>query len=232
MPVKKRKLIIDTDGGGDDAIALLVALNAAYAERTTELVAITTCWGNVNLRQVGENIGKLLDFYDAPDIPLYRGAEGPLLGVKEVEEWNGHGTDGFGDADFPQSRRVIHTERHASVVICELLQNCKEDEEFQVVVLGPMTNLALAILLDNTITHRFQRDDDNPYPGLVVMGGAIEGKGNSSMIAEFNIHSDPEAAYVVWSHMRDYSLMLVSWELSLTCPMPWRELLLLFKGLS
>eukprot|EP01006_Ploeotia_vitrea_P019927 TRINITY_DN52184_c0_g1_i1.p1 TRINITY_DN52184_c0_g1~~TRINITY_DN52184_c0_g1_i1.p1 ORF type:complete len:359 (+),score=33.11 TRINITY_DN52184_c0_g1_i1:37-1113(+) len=216
----KKKLLIDTDGGGDDAIALLIGLNATLNQGVAELDAITTCWGNVPLPQVNINIAKLLDFYDAPDIPIIKGADGPLLGKKEVVEWDGHGKDGFGDADFPMSNRKIHTEKHAAQYMVEVFNNLKDDEVLQVITLGPLTNLALAFRLDGELPQKLKRNPPG-FPGLVVMGGAIEGKGNSSMVAEFNIHSDPEAAFIVFHSMGDIPLHLVSWEVSLTCPMPW-----------
>eukprot|EP01012_Entosiphon_sulcatum_P042604 TRINITY_DN56657_c0_g1_i1.p1 TRINITY_DN56657_c0_g1~~TRINITY_DN56657_c0_g1_i1.p1 ORF type:complete len:360 (-),score=55.82 TRINITY_DN56657_c0_g1_i1:2-1048(-) len=217
----KRKLIIDTDGGGDDAIALLLGLSASVDQHLVELVAITTCWGNVSLNQVLINIAKLMDFFDAPEIPIYRGADRPMMGEKEVVEWDGHGKDGFGDADFPVSRRTICTDTHAAVALVNLLNSRKDDEMYQVVTLAPLTNIALAIKLDPTIVRHLRPDPETGLPGLVVMGGAIEGKGNSSMIAEFNIHSDPEAAYIVFQAMNETRFSLVSWEVSLTCPMPW-----------
>eukprot|EP00754_Rhynchopus_humris_P041573 Rhum_TRINITY_DN2512_c0_g1::Rhum_TRINITY_DN2512_c0_g1_i1::g.7409::m.7409 len=212
----RRRLIIDTDSGGDDAVACMLALCCA----DVQVDLITTCWGNVDVFQATENVGKLLDFYDM-DIPLYRGAEGPLLGVRETVSWGGYGRDGYGDADFPPPRHKPASSVPACLALLEYLKNVKEYEAggdvTQLVVLGPCTNLALALKLDKTILANL---GGAGYPGLVVMGGAYEAKGNSNMAAEFNIHCDPESAAIVFGSST-IPVYLVAWELTIACPITW-----------
>lgn len=217
----RRKLIIDTDCGGDDAVAILMALT----HPDVEVVAITTVWGNVDVDQAVENAGKLLDFYDK-DIPLYRGAAEPLMGTRETTQWGGYGSDGFGDAEFPRSARAANVSKtkHAAMALVEILSSIDvvsegEDVVWQVVTLGPLTNIALALKLNpNLLANVGGRD----IPGLVIMGGTIEAKGNSGLASEFNIHCDPEAARIVFGNRILRSpFYLISWELTVGCAMPW-----------
>ncbi|KAG8340073.1 putative Inosine uridine preferring nucleoside hydrolase [Trypanosoma vivax] len=214
----RRKIIIDTDCGGDDAIAIMAALT----HPDIEVVAILTVWGNVDVDQGMENIGKLLDFYGR-DVPFFRGASDPLVTERETVQWGGFGRDGFGDAGFPRSSRVeAQSKKHAALALLDILNSIdpSSNDVYQLVTLGPLTNVALAIRLD---PHAFSKLGSDTYPGIVIMGGATEGKGNSNLVAEFNIHCDPEAAYVVFHHKGFKSpLQLVSWEVTVNCAMAWR----------
>ena len=215
----RRKIIIDTDCGGDDAVGIMAAL----CHPDVEVIAITTVWGNVNVDQGMENMGKLLDLYQL-DIPFYRGAALPLLGDRETIQWGGFGQDGFGDAGFPPSMRIAHqSKRHAALALVDLLGSINvmdDDEVYQLICLGPLTNIALALRLDDRI---FDHLGTKEYPGVVIMGGTNEGKGNSSMASELNFHCDAEAARIVFQHKGlRHPLSLVSWELTVACAMPWR----------
>ncbi|KAJ9471216.1 Uridine nucleosidase 1 [Diplonema papillatum] len=213
----KRKLIIDTDSGGDDAVAMMLA----FSHPTVEVHAISTCWGNVSVHQATENVGKLLDFYGL-DIPLYKGAEGPLLGVRETVAWEGYGKDGYGDAGFPVPIHQPTSATPACLALMKHLQDIRPFEEsgevVQLVVLGPCTNLALALKLDKTLCDNL---GGGGYPGLILMGGAYEAKGNSNMAAEFNFHCDPEAAHIVLNSVK-IPVHLVAWELTVTCSVSWQ----------
>nr|CCC91567.1 unnamed protein product [Trypanosoma congolense IL3000] len=213
----RRKLIIDTDCGGDDAIAIMLALTAP----DTDVELITIVWGNVDVDQGMENIGKLLDLYGR-DIPFYCGAPGPLVGKRETVKWGGFGSDGFGDTDIPLSHRVaLQPKKHAAVALVEFLEAIKpsEDEVYQLVTLGPLTNIALALRINPGV---FSKLGSDTTPGLVIMGGATEGKGNSGLAAEFNSHCDPEAAYMVLQHDGwKQPVQMIGWEVTVDCPMPW-----------
>ncbi|CCW64042.1 unnamed protein product [Phytomonas sp. EM1] len=212
----KRKIIIDTDCGGDDAVAIMAALS----DPNTEVLAITAVWGNVDVDQGMQNLGKILDLYDI-DIPLFKGADRPLLGERETTIWGGFGNDGFGDADIPNSKRVEKQSKlHAALALTQILRDIekKEDEVYQLVCLGPLTNIAIALRLDSEAFHVLGNDTN---PAITVMGGASEAKGNSNMAAEFNIHCDPEAAYVVFNQRGMAPIQLISWELTVQCPMSW-----------
>ncbi|CBH12607.1 nucleoside hydrolase, putative [Trypanosoma brucei gambiense DAL972] len=212
-----RKLIIDTDCGGDDAIAIMLAMT----QPDVEVIAITVVWGNVEVNQGMENIGKLLDLYDA-DIPFFRGAEGPLVGERETVQWGGFGSDGFGDAGFPPSQRVaLQPKRHAALEILKILEEAEpsDDVVYQLVALGPLTNVALALRLNPDL---FSKLGTDTIPGIVIMNGTSESKGNSNMAAEFNSHCDPEAGVVVLQHKGwKCPVQLVNWEVTVNSPMTW-----------
>jgi purine nucleosidase len=213
----RRKVIIDTDAGGDDAVAIMAAL----AHPDVDVVMITTVWGNVDVDQGMENTGKLLDLYNR-DIPLYRGADGPLLGERETVQWGGFGKDGFGDAGFPPSVRPINaSKQHAALALAETLGSIDVADSgavWQLVTLGPLTNIALALRLCPTLFDNLGSAD---IPGLVCMCGAMEAKGNSSLAAEFNVHCDPEAARIVFHHRQRIPFYFISWELTVNCAMTW-----------
>lgn len=212
----RRKIIIDTDCGGDDAIGIMAALAAP----NTDVIAVTVVWGNVNADQGMENIGKLLDVFER-DIPFYKGAEAPLVTDVETVQWGGFGKDGFGDADFPPSARVPAQSRtHAAVAITELLRAAKPDEDtvYQLICLGPLTNVALAMRL---APDAFDVLGSETEPAITIMGGASEAKGNSNLTAEFNMHCDPEAAHVVFKQRHMRPVRVVSWEVTVDCSMTW-----------
>ncbi|ESS65621.1 putative inosine-guanine nucleoside hydrolase [Trypanosoma cruzi] len=214
----RRKVIIDTDCGGDDAIGIM----SAMTHPEVEILAILAVWGNVDVEQGMENLGKLLDLYGR-DIPFYRGAAGPLVVNRETVQWGGFGRDGFGDAGFPPSPRVAaQSKKHASLALVEILRDAKPDEDvvYQLVCLGPLTNIALAIRLDPSV---FEVLGSETEPAVTVMGGTSEGKGNSNLMGEFNFHCDPEAAFVVFhSTGIKHPIQMVNWEVTVNCAMPWR----------
>ncbi|KAG5483273.1 hypothetical protein LSCM1_04815 [Leishmania martiniquensis] len=212
----RRKIIIDTDCGGDDAIGIMTAL----VDPNTDVIAMTAVWGNVDVNQGMENLGKLLDVFEL-DIPFYRGAKAPLVSDPETVQWGGFGKDGFGDADFPRSARVSkQANTHAALAIIELLRAAKPDEEtvYQLVCLGPLTNIALAMRLEPDVFHALGSETE---PAITIMGGASEAKGNSNLTSEFNIHCDPEAAYIVFNQRHMRPIRVVSWEVTVDCSMTW-----------
>lgn len=216
----RRKLIIDTDCGGDDAIAIMAALT----HPDVDVVAITAVWGNVDVDQAVENAGKLLDFFDR-DVPIYRGAAEPMLGHRETVQWGGYGSDGFGDAGFPRSARTATVPRkHAAVALVDIVSAIDAVAEadsavWQLVCLGPLTNVAIALKLDPNLMANL---GGRGMPGLVIMGGTTEAKGNSGLASEFNIHCDPEAARIVFmNRIARTPFYLVTWELTVGCAMTW-----------
>lgn len=224
-----RKIIIDTDCGGDDAVGIMAVLTAP----TTTIAAITAVWGNVDVDQGMENLGKILDVFDV-DIPFYKGASTPLVGERETTVWGGYGRDGFGDAGLPGSARVAdQPTTHAAIAITEILRGFAAERAvasaagggggdgtiYQIIALGPLTNLALAIRLD---PGAFEILGSETEPSIVFMGGTSEGKGNSSMTAEFNVHCDPEAAHVVFNHRGMPPIAVVPWEATVDCSMTWK----------
>ncbi|MBL8093373.1 MAG: nucleoside hydrolase [Anaerolineales bacterium] len=191
------RLIIDTDPGVDDAHAILMAL----AHPNARVEAITVVAGNVGLEHTAPNALKILDVAGA-DVPVYRGAAGPLV-LPSENAAGVHGADGLGDAGLPVSSRHFEAEHAANALV--RLANA-EPGALTLIAIGPLTNLALAVRLDPELPGKFKK--------LVVMGGAIHSRGNTSTAsAEFNIFADPEAAHVVFSTWP--RLTLVSWETTL-----------------
>lgn len=174
-------LLIDTDPGVDDALALLMA----FGDTRHRLLGLTIAAGNVGLRHTVANALKLCEVAGV-DVPVYAGCPVPLVHPAEDAAYV-HGHDGFGDTGYaPAARRA--EDEHAALAIIRLAR--EHAGRLLLVTLGPLTNLALALRLDPELPSRVAR--------LVVMGGAVTGQGNTSIPAEFNIAFDPEAADVVF----------------------------------
>ena len=187
-------LLIDTDPGVDDALALLMAFN----DPQHELVALTIAAGNVELEHTVRNALKLCEIAGRDGLPVYVGCADPLL-HPAVDAAHVHGRDGFGDVGYEPAARAAEAE-HAALAILRLSH--RHAGELLLVALGPLTNLALALKLDPTLPRRIRR--------LVVMGGAVSAHGNITAAAEFNIAFDPEAAHIVFEGFPH--LDLADWE--------------------
>ena len=190
-----RRLLIDTDTGSDDAVALVMALK--HPGVTVE--AVTVVAGNVPLEQGVQNALYTLELCGA-DVPVFRGAGTPLLcppvGAEEV-----HGLDGMGDIGLPLSGRDS-APGHAVDVLVERIG--ASPGELTLVTLGPLTNVALALLRDPSIADKVE--------GCVMMGGTGRGPGNVTPVAEYNVWADPEAAKVVFES--GLPLKMVGWDVS------------------
>jgi purine nucleosidase len=198
-----RRLVIDTDAGVDDAIAILLAL----ADPSVEVLAFTTVHGNVPVAQVTQNVGRVLDAVGAGPIPIFQGAARPLVGPP-VHATEVHGADGLGDAGLPATRRQAEPEP-APLALARLAR--AHAGELLLVALGPLTNIALALALEPELPRLLR--------GFVWMGGAIRAQGNTTAVAEFNAYADPEAAASVFEHaMRP---LMVPWETVLSAFIPW-----------
>ena len=184
LPERMREtIVIDTDPGQDDAVALLLAF--AAGDRL-DLRAVTTVAGNVPVAQTTANALRIRDLAGRADIPVHRGAEGPLLFALETAEFV-CGPDGLAGAELPPPSGQA-APGHAVEAIVAL---CRAAPEGGVTLcpLGPLTNIALAIRLAPEILPRIRR--------IVLMGGAL-GLGNMTPAAEFNIFVDPHAADIVF----------------------------------
>jgi len=177
----KLPLLIDTDPGVDDALALLMAFDAPRHE----VIALTIAAGNVGLRHTVANALKLCEVAEV-DVPVFAGCDAPLLHPAPDASYV-HGRDGFGDIGYPPATRSAEIE-HAAQAIIRLSH--VHAGQLVLCMLGPLTNLAVALKLDPTLPQRIGR--------IVVMGGAVTGQGNTTPTAEFNIGFDPEAAWVVF----------------------------------
>lgn len=186
-------LLIDTDPGVDDALAILMA------HARSHVLGLTVAAGNVGLVQTTANALKLVETIGA-DTPVYPGCDAPLLGRPEIGASVIHGRDGFGDANLPPSTRKPENE-HGSLAMLRLTR--EHPNAITLVCIGPLTNLAVALKLDPALPQRVAR--------LVIMGGAVTGRGNYERVStEFNIGFDPEAAAIVFAAFPRFDL--VDWE--------------------
>jgi purine nucleosidase len=186
------KVLIDTDPGVDDALAILMA--HAYAD----VVALNIAAGNVSLHHTVANALKLVETIGA-EMPVFGGCATPLVQPAEDAGFV-HGKDGFGDAGYLPSTRAAEAE-HAVHALLRLSH--EHAGNLAVVAMAPLTNLAMALQIDRTLPQRIAK--------LVIMGGAVSGHGNTQRVpAEFNIGFDPEAAHVVFSSWPQVTL--VDWE--------------------
>ena len=190
------RIIIDTDAGVDDAQAILTA----FGHAGTKIEAFTTVSGNVEVEKTTANVLKVLDVVDR-DVPVYKGCSAPLVADPEHASFV-HGKDGLGDCGIPASKRQI-ADKPAVQAILDLVN--AEHGELSIVALGPLTNIAIATMLDPDLPKKVKE--------LTIMGGAVTGKGNTHVNAEFNIYFDPEAAWIVFD--RWPMVRVVDWEVTM-----------------
>jgi purine nucleosidase len=176
-------LIIDCDTGIDDSLALLYACASAEAQ----IVAVTCVGGNVDARQVAENTRAVLDLAGREDVEVALGREMPLVRPVQTTPET-HGPRGLGYAELPPARQPL-SERHAADLI--VAEAGARPGELTLVTLGPLTNLAVAVLREPELPRLLRR--------WVLMGGAYRAPGNTAPTVEWNIHCDPEAAKVAFT---------------------------------
>jgi len=178
-----RPIIIDTDPGIDDAIALFLALRSPELQ----IEGVTTVAGNLNIDRVTRNAARVLALGGVRpgSLPLHRGMRAPLIRSTLAGEEPVHGPDGLGQADVPEVDWLVPA-KHAVEWLAE--QVSRRPGELTIVALGPLTNVA-------SLLQRI------PDPGMVaevvIMGGAFLAPGNVTMAAEYNFFVDPEAARLV-----------------------------------
>ena len=178
-----RKIIIDTDPGQDDAVAILLA----FASRELEVLGLTAVAGNVPLPLTEKNARKICELAGRPQTAVYAGAARPLIRPLVTAE-HVHGRTGLDGPDLPEPSMklcdgnavdfiidTIMTEPAGAVTLCPL---------------GPLTNVALAMIREPAIVPRIRE--------IVLMGGGYFEQGNITPSAEFNIYVDPHAADVVF----------------------------------
>ena len=175
-------LIIDSDPGLDDALAI----GLAVARPELDVLAVTTVGGNADVAHCTENALRLLHAYGRDDIPVAEGATGPLVGpvVRATEV---HGELGVGTTRLDPSP-VPKRPEGAVALMARLL--AESPEPVAIAPIGPLTNIALLLRLHPELAARIAH--------LSIMGGSI-GEGNTTASAEFNIYADPEAADIVFS---------------------------------
>jgi pyrimidine-specific ribonucleoside hydrolase len=177
-------LVIDTDPGIDDAMAILLAL----ASPEVDLRLVTTVHGNVDLAQTTENALRVLHLAGRSDVPVAAGARSPLVHPLAERAGHVHGAAGLGGVELPPSPASLDP-RPAVVALAELLMSSAQP--VTVAAIGPLTNIALLLAVYPEAADRIGR--------LVVMGGSAGAGGNVTAAAEFNAWADPEAAQAVFS---------------------------------
>jgi inosine-uridine nucleoside N-ribohydrolase len=177
-----RRVIIDTDPGTDDAMAIILALNSPEFK----VEALTVVPGNVEARQGLENALKIVSLAGRCDVIVAGGAQHPL-NQKLITAQFWHGKNGLADVELPPSKCKADP-RFGPDLIIEMVH--KYPHEITLIPVGPLTNIALAISKDPSITGLVK--------DIVIMGGSISG-GNVDGAAEANIYNDPEAAQIVFN---------------------------------
>ncbi len=178
-----RNIIIDTDPGQDDAVAILLALGSPELA----VLGITAVAGNVPLALTEKNVRTICELADRSDIPVYAGAIRPLVRKLVTAEYV-HGKTGLNGPVLPEPTMPLQ-EQHAVDFIVETLM-AEAEKSVTLCVLGPLTNIALAMIREPKIVPRIAE--------IVLMGGGCFEGGNTTPAAEFNIYVDPHAAKIVF----------------------------------
>jgi purine nucleosidase len=177
-----KRIIIDTDPGIDDALAILLAL----ASPELSLEGLSIVHGNCSLEQAVTNGLSILELANASHIPLAKGCELPLVQPSLLAPET-HGNTGLGYAKLPEPRIKPARQHGCDFLIEQVMSN---PGEITLVAVGPLTNVAMAIRKEPKFAKSLKE--------LVIMGGAIRHEGNTTALAEFNVYVDPHAAHIVF----------------------------------
>ncbi|WP_235005954.1 nucleoside hydrolase [Nocardiopsis sp. JB363] len=204
---KTTRVFIDCDPGIDDAVAL--AYLAARPE--VEILGVGAVFGNNTVEVTARNALRLLELYDRPGVPVAVGAGRPLVQAPRLAE-HVHGGNGLGDVELPESEAEPVAESAAELLVRLAREN---PGELDVLAVGPLTNVAIAIGLEPRLPELVRR--------LVVMGGAVEVPGNVGSHAEANIVNDPEAAEVVFAAGFDLDLVALDITMKTVATSEWLD---------
>jgi uridine nucleosidase len=206
------KLVIDTDPGIDDSMAIL----GAFSCERVDVLALTSIFGNVPTELATRNALFLRSKAGRPDVPVYRGCATSLCGAaKERIADFVHGDDGFGNTDQVFTETADDAAAGSAAEHIVRLAN-EHPGEVVILCLAALTNLALALQLDSKLQEKLK--------GVVVLGGAFEVNGNVNPSAEANIFGDPEAANVVFSRISRPKLQLIGLDVTHKCVLTAAEL--------
>lgn len=213
--MKPRKIIIDCDAGTDDALSIILLIEA-HKLRKIELMGITCVNGNTSLDNVISNVFRTLEVCNGNDIPVFKGANASLLNTENAKiaaNSQFHGSDGFGNVfqNKPDTSKLMS--EHA---VCALQRIVSQfPGEVSILAIGPLTNIALAIKMYPNFVDQIER--------FYVMGGNYTALGNTTPQAEFNFFADPESAHIVLSSTN--KLWLLPWETCLKSQITneWRK---------
>ena len=185
------KILIDTDPGIDDAMAI----HLAFAHPEIELVGLTSVFGNVHVEKATRNALRLVEQTGA-DCPVAAGAGAPLVQPLQPPAYFVHGPEGFGDVPAQEPAQSPDPRTAAQFIVDTINAH---PGEITLCPVGPLTNIAHALRLDPTITESVHR--------VVIMGGAVDCRGNVTKWAEANIWNDPHAADEVFA--ADWPMLLI-----------------------
>ncbi|MFQ5966938.1 MAG: nucleoside hydrolase [Acidimicrobiia bacterium] len=180
-----QKIIIDTDPGQDDAVALLLAL---ASPKELEILGVTTVAGNVPLKLTSRNARIICELADRPEVGVYAGSDRPLRRDLVTAEYV-HGKTGLDGADLPEPTMPLQPTEAADFIVEAVLGT--KPGTVTLCTLGPLTNIGTALQREPRLASSLQQ--------IVMMGGGFFEGGNTTPTAEFNIYVDPEAAALVFT---------------------------------
>jgi purine nucleosidase len=178
------KILIDTDPGIDDTMAIFLALRSPEVE----VVGLTSIWGNTSGELTAQNAIRLVEVEGHDHIPVARGCDCPLIIPMPELGTHVHGLDGMGNTNPPPPKGKLVEMSAAQFIVKMIMEN---PGEIALVPVGPLTNIALALRLEPRIVEKVKE--------VVIMGGAATVPGNVTPVAEANIWHDPHAAHIVFS---------------------------------
>jgi purine nucleosidase len=182
MSVTAKRIILDTDPGIDDSLAILLALSSPELR----LEAVTVTSGNCPATQGVVNALSVLELAGADHVPVAKGVDVPLI-QPPLTAPETHGTTGLGYARLPPPRRPS-ADQHAVDLLIERIMAAPG--EITLVATAPLTNVAMAIRREPAVVKAVRE--------VIIMGGAFRHQGNTTPLAEFNVYVDPHAAYMVY----------------------------------
>jgi uridine nucleosidase len=197
-----RKILIDTDPGIDDTMAILFALRS----KELAVVGLTTVFGNTDVEFTSQNALRLVELEGHHHIPVAQGSGRPLVLPNRSLGKVVHGQDGMGNTNLPPPKGHLVSQHAAQFIVATVLAN---PGEITLVPVGPLTNLALALRLEPRIAGLVRE--------VVLMGGSAFRGGNASPVAEANIHNDPHAARIVFN--AGWPLTMVGLDVTMGCVM-------------
>ncbi|XP_054720023.1 uncharacterized protein LOC129229688 [Uloborus diversus] len=208
MSKTRSKLVIDTDCGIDDAMAIMLALSA---KDVCDVVGITCCFGNCTLDNACKNVMRVLTLCGETNIPIYRGCRSAFINNDKLGTV--HGSDGLGNRGHEFSTGGL-TESEIPATFALIKMAKEHPKEITLVAIGPLTNLAMAHRIDPHFTENLK--------SIVILGGNYKGIGNATDTAEFNFYCDPESANIILTEAA-CSVVLVPWETVLEHGMEWED---------
>jgi purine nucleosidase/non-specific riboncleoside hydrolase len=211
----KRTFIFDSDGGVDDAQALIMLVANGLVPDI-----VTTVFGNVGLDQATTNLLAVLSMLGV-EVPVHKGADRPMV-QPIIDAKYVHGDDGLGGARRPEKQALPASDDGIGVLRRTFRDAAAKGEKVDILMIGPLTNLAWALRLEPQII--------DGIGTLTIMGGNVYGRGNTTPAAEFNIYADPEAAHVVLT--AGIETIVVPWEPCTTHFMTGDRVDALFDGIA